>query len=358
MGKAFNPDMLSLARDLNGFTQTDLVDRLTATAPMSQGRLSKIENGLITPSDEDVDALAKATGFRREFFYHPHVRRAEPATYHRKRQKLTRSDWSKIYSRAEIYRISAAILLKSLELAPTRASPPAIDPDERGGLVEDIAISIRQYWSLPRGPVEDVTALIESAGIVIVPFDFGTELCDGFCQHPSEGMPGVIFINTRQPKDRLRFSLAHELGHLVMHRLPNPEMEKQANRFASEFLMPTTDIIKDFHNLSLEKFMALKRYWKTAMSALMHKAKDIGRISESAYRYYMINMGKRGWRTTEPIEIEARETPRLIFQLVRAHMGALGYSLEDLSTLTGLEQTAFQEYFGLVTTPRFRVVPN
>lgn len=354
MDRTFNPDMLSLARDLNGFTQTDLVERLTL--PMSQGRLSKIENGLIAPSDEDVDALAKATGFRREFFFHPHIRRAEPATYHRKRQKLTRADWSKIYSRAEIYRIAASLLLKSLELAPTHKMPPIIDPDERGGRVEEIANSVRQFWSLPRGPVEDVTALLESAGIVVVPFDFGTELCDGFCQHASEGMPPVVFINTRQPKDRLRFSLCHELGHLIMHRLPNPEMEVQANRFASEFLMPTIDIMKDFHSLSLEKFMALKRFWKTAMSALMHKARDVGRISDRGFRYYMINMSKRGWRTNEPVDIDARETPRLIFQLVRAHTGHLGYSLEDLSALTGLQEQEFQEMFGLVTTPRFRIV--
>lgn len=356
MARLFNPDMLSLARDSRGYTQADLIARLGDDHPMSQGKLSKIENGLIAPSDDDVNALARATGYRREFFFHAHVRRAEPATYHRKRQKLTKAEWSKIYSRAEIYRISASLLLKSLELAPTRAAPPVIDPDEHNGRIEDIAISVRQFWTMPRGPIDDVTALLESAGVLVVPFDFGTELCDGFCQHASEGMPPVIFINTKQPKDRMRFSLVHELGHLVMHRLPNPEMEDQANRFASELLMPTADIMKDFHNLSLEKFMALKRYWKTAMSALMRKAKDTGRLSESAYRYYMVNMSKRGWRTKEPIEIEARETPRVIYQFVRAHMGVLNYSLDELSALTGLETQTFEELFGLTTTPKFRIV--
>jgi Zn-dependent peptidase ImmA (M78 family) len=354
MHRMFNPEMLALARDSKGFTQADLIERLDE--PMSQGKLSKIENGLISPTEDDVGSLARALGYRREFFFHPHIRRAEPATYHRKRQKLTKGDWAKIYARAEIYRISTAIFLRSLELAPSRTAVPCIDPDEHNGRVDEIARSVRQLWSMPRGPVDDVTALLESAGIVVIPFDFGTELCDGFCQNAADGMPPVIFINTKQPKDRLRYSLAHELGHIVMHRLPNPEMEKQANLFASEFLMPSSDIAKDFYGLSFEKFMALKKYWKTSMASLMMKARDTGRLTESAHRYYIINMGKRGWRTREPIEIDAREAPRLIFQLVRTHMGHLNYSLDDLSTLTGLESETFQQLFGLVSTPRFRIV--
>ena len=114
-----------------------------------------------------------------------------------------------------------------------------------------MAQSIRQLWLLPRGPVDDVTSLLETAGVIVIGFDFGTDLCDGFSQHGSDNLPPIIFTNTRQPKDRLRFSLVHELGHIVMHRLPNPNMEAEANRFAAEFLMPTSDITKDFYNLSL-----------------------------------------------------------------------------------------------------------
>ncbi len=354
MARAFNPEMLALARESKGFTQGDLIDRLAE--PMSQGKLSKIENGLIQPTEDDITALADALGYRREFFFHPHLRRAEPATYHRKRQKLSKGDWAKIYAKAEIYRITASIFLRSVELAPSRANPPSIDPDEVGGRVDEIARAVRQAWSMPRGPVDDVTSLMESAGVVVVPFDFGTELCDGFCQSASEGMPPVVFINTRQPKDRLRYSLAHELGHLVMHKIPNPEMERQANLFASEFLMPTADIAKDFYSLSLEKFMALKKYWKTSMAALMLKARDIGRYERKRSPILHDQYVQARLALKEPIEIEARENPKLIYQLVRAHMGHLHYTLDDLSTLTGLPNETFQDFFGLVSTPRFRIV--
>jgi Zn-dependent peptidase ImmA (M78 family)/transcriptional regulator with XRE-family HTH domain len=353
--RRFNPDMLALARDVRGFTQLDLVGGLGDA--MSQAKLSKIENGLVTPTEDEVAALAKALALRREFFFHPHLRRAEPVTYQRKRKKLGKKEWAQIYARAEIHRISAALFLRSVELAPRLKSPPPLDLDEYDGRPEAVALAVRQLWQLPRGPVEDVTSLLENAGILVIGFDFGTDLCDGFGQHATEGMPPVIFVNTRQPKDKLRFTLCHELGHLVMHLLPNPNMEREANAFASEFLMPSADIMKDFYNLSLDRFMALKMYWRTSMQSLIYKARTVGRMSESAFRYYLIEMAKRGWRVKEPVELNnVKESPRVLSQLLRSHLGPLNYSIDDLSALIGLPTSELEEVYGLGGRPRLRLV--
>jgi Zn-dependent peptidase ImmA (M78 family)/transcriptional regulator with XRE-family HTH domain len=347
--------MLALARDARGVTQLDLVAMLRGA--ISQAKLSKIENGLVSPGEDEVRALVSALGFRREFFFHPHVRRSEPPTYHRKRKKLSKKDWVQIYAKAEIYRISTALMLRSVELASRSPLPPAIDPDEYNGRVEEIALAIRQFWSLPRGPVEDMVSTLENAGIVVMGFDFGTELCDGFTQHAGDGLPPVIFINMRQSKDRLRFSLAHELGHLVMHRIPNPGMENEANKFASEFLMPTKDIMKDFYNLSLDRFMALKLHWRVSMQSLIYKAHTSGKMTDSAFRYYMMNMSKRGWRSKEPVELtNVREQPRIMRQLVKSHLGPLQYSIEDLASLTGLQPADVDVFFDVEKTPKLRLV--
>lgn len=357
MFRSFNPDMLALARDARGFTQLDLVAALGGA--LSQAKLSKIENGLVSPSDEDIELLASALHFRPEFFFHPHVRRSEPATYHRKRKKLAMKDWAKIYAKAEIYRISASLFLRSVELTSRSRPLPSIDPDEFDGRIEEIAGAVRAALGLPRGPIEDVVSILENAGIIVVGFDFGTELCDGFAQHSTDGMPPVIFINMKQPKCRLRYSLAHELGHIVMHRIPNPNMEKEANRFAAEFLMPTQDISKDFYNLSLDRFMALKLRWKTSMQALIYKANTTGKMSDSAFRYYMSSMSKRDWRTKEPVElVNVREQPRIMRQLVRAHLQDLNYSNDDLSALTGLAAPDLDALFDLERAPKLRLVLN
>ena len=347
--------MLSLARELRGLTQIQLGSALDGS--ISQAKLSKIENGLIAPNERDVAALAEALGLRAEFFCLPHMRRAEPPTFHRKRKKLGKADWIKIYAKAEVYRISTAMLLRSLELAPKLTPPPAIDPDEHDGCVEEIATAVRQFWMLPRGRVDDLTGLLESAGVVVIQFDFGTDLCDGFSQAGVAGLPSVIFVNSRQPKDKLRFTLAHELGHLVMHRLPTPAMEDEANRFASEFLMPSRDIAKDFHGLSLEKFMALKLHWRVSMQSLIIKAHNAGKLTDSNYHYYMLQLSKKGWRLREPIEIkDVNEAPRILRQVIRSHLGPLQYSIDDVSGLLGLQPQEIEEFYGVTERARLRVV--
>jgi len=354
MNSPFNPDMLILGRELRGLTQSELV-RSTA-GKISQGKLSKIENGLVSANDEDVKVFASALRVRETFFYLPHRRRAEPPTYHRKRQKLSKSDWARIYATAELHRISAATLLRSVELTPKLPSAPSIDREEYAGRIEEIANHVRGYWSVARGPIPSVTQLLENAGVIVCLFDFGTELCDGFSQHGTGSFPPVIFANSRQPIDRLRFTLAHELGHIVMHSLPNPNMEDEANRFAAEFLMPTSDIVKDFYNLSLERFMSLKVFWRSSMHSLVYKAHKVGRLTESNYRYYLMQMSKKGWRTKEPIDVDAPEKPRILDQVVRAHLNVLSYNISDLSTLLGLYDDELGDRYGLIERPRLKLV--
>ena len=77
-------------------------------------------------------------------------------------------------------------------------------------------------------------------------------------------------------------------------------------------------------------------HWRASMHALVYKAHTVGRLSESAYRYYLTQMAKRGWRTKEPIELVApKESPRIVRQVVRSHLGPLKYSLGDLGGGTG-----------------------
>lgn len=134
-------------------------------------------------------------------------------------------------------------------------------------------------------------------------------------------------------------------------------MEKQANQFASEFLMPTQDIMKDLYGLSLDRFMALKLYWKTSMAALIRKAFNTGKLNESRYRYFMVQMSKRGWRSTEPVELtNVREKPRVVMQMVRSHLGPLEYTLEDMSRLTGLRTDEIEAMYGLAERPKLRLV--
>ena len=241
-------------------------------------------------------------------------------------------------------------LLDSIDLDNRLPSVPSIDPDQYDKDIPTIARIVRQRWGLRRGPVEDLTKIVEDAGVVIISFDFGTPLIDGFCQHAGDGLPAVIFINSRQPKDRYRFSLANELAHLVMHQTPNQDQELQANLFASELLMPTDDIRSQLYNLSINKFMDLKLHWGCSMQAIIYKAWQTGRISDRMFKYYNIEMSKRGFRSKEPVSWNASsETPSTLRQVISTYVEDLQFTTEDFGEMFGLrdeEVTALYELSG------------
>lgn len=356
MNKAFNPDMLILGRMARGLSQSALAD---CVPRLSQSRLSRVEAGLTIPIEEEVGALAQALRFRPELFFRAHSRRAMPATYHRKRQRLTKGGWDAIYARAELVRIAIADMLNSVELTLNRRPPPSIELEDFHDDPDAIAEAIRQFWEIPRGPIADVTRIVEGAGVIVVHLDFGSDLIDGFSQHAMDRIPPIIFVNQKLTTDRLRFTLCHELAHLLLHLMPNPKMEDQANSFASAFLMPRDDIRHELYSISLERLKALKLSWKTSMSALVRRARDLGKISEASYKYYNIEMSRRGWRTKEPVDIiQEIERPRIVRQLVDAHIGKLEYSISELAKLVGWEDRELDETFGVSQRPRLRLVVN
>lgn len=330
----FNNDMLVVARFARGMSQEEAVERIRS---LSQPTYSRIEAGLKRPTSDEVDGIAKGLGYRRDFFFHPFRRRPMPALFHRKRQRLTNRDWERIFARSEVRRICISLLLDSVHLKPKREFPPLMEPSVLSMDPPEIAASVRKLWMLPRGPISDVTSLIESAGVLIVPFDFGTDLIDGFSEKTHDNLPPIIFLNSRQPKDRFRFTLAHELGHIVMHRTAYPEMEDEANLFAAEFLMPSDDIRSDMYNTSLEHLLMLKGKWLVSVSSLVMCAKRIGRLNEKEYTDRHKEISRRGWRTNEPLPLSNDiERPRIVERLLNAHTEKLGYSPDDLSKIFGL----------------------
>lgn len=337
--------MLLVARLARGLSQEDAVERIRS---MTQPTYSRIEAGLRRPTVDEVDEISRGLGYRRSFFAHPFRRRAMPALFHRKRQKLANKDWERIFARSEIRRICIALMLETVRLTPKQPPPPLMEVTDTGNSPSRIASAVRQLWMLPRGPVPDLTRVMEAAGIIVIPFDFGTNLIDGFSERTADTLPPLVFVNSRQPKDRLRFTLAHELGHIVMHRLPYPEMEGEANEFAAEFLMPSDDVCLDFFATSLDHLLLLKGKWRTSVASLVLCAKRLGRLNEVEYLDRNKELSGRGWRANEPLPLpDDIEQPRVVEQLVNAHTKKLGFSNEELS-----------KRFGLMSSDPESVVPD
>jgi Zn-dependent peptidase ImmA (M78 family)/DNA-binding XRE family transcriptional regulator len=351
------PAMVTLAREGRGLTQSKLADLIG----ISQGHLSKIEAGLIPATDQIAERLAVALNYPVEFFAltEPIYGPGTSEFFHRKRQALSSRLLDQLHATINIRRIHVSRLLRAVELDPDAI--PELDPDEFGENSAEVARAVRAAWSLTKGPVHNVTHAIEDAGGIVLLSDFGTPLLDAVSRWVP-GLPPLFFVNQDAPGDRARLTLAHELGHMVMHRVARPDMEVQAFEFASEFLMPERDIRMQLDGLTLDRLIALKLHWKVSMQALLRRAQDLGRIEPGKARYLWSQIARAGYRTREPVEGDIpREEPRQLAEILRIYREPLAYSPEQLARLLKLNLDELAILYDVqvdTARPRLRLIES
>jgi Zn-dependent peptidase ImmA (M78 family) len=134
----------------------------------------------------------------------------------------------------------------------------------------------------------------------------------------------VIVLNPTAPGDRQAWNLAHETAHLVLHyplTARQDDIEKEADRFAAELLMPKDAMLSEIAiPVTLSTLAELKSRWRVAMSALLRRAKELDVVTERQYKYLLMNMQQRGWRQHEPVEIPA-DRPRGLRKMAEVTYG-------------------------------------
>jgi Zn-dependent peptidase ImmA (M78 family)/transcriptional regulator with XRE-family HTH domain len=344
----FNPDMVRLARDAREATQGDLAD----WSGVTQALISKIENGLTQPSDEVADKIADALKFPRSFFLQQERAIGFPPFHYRKRSRLGTKALASIGASINIRRQHVSKLLRSYDL-DVQKPIPQIDLDQTGLTPEQVAGRLREYWLLPRGPIDNLVELIERAGGIVILTRFGTDLLDAL-SFRLEGLPPLFFLNRDVSGDRFRFSLAHELAHIVLHSTPDDDqkMEAEADRFAAAFLMPAPDIRPYLSTVKISTLSRVKAYWKVSIKSLIKRAHDLKLVTDHYYKVLNIQYNK-AFSQGEPVEI-ALERPSLLANIFQFHMRALGYTLRELADLLCLREEDMR--LAYVEGPRLRLV--
>jgi Zn-dependent peptidase ImmA (M78 family)/DNA-binding XRE family transcriptional regulator len=348
-----NREMLVLARQARCLTQTELAEKLG----ISQAQVSKIENGLDRADPALVARYAQVLDYRPSFFFQTNSLVGLPPYHHRKRARLGAKKLDAIYAELNIRRLHLQTLVRSAELDTPKALPDLRLEDFENDSAEAARV-LREHWLLPRGPIKDVTRAVENAGVLVLVCNFGTDLLDGLSLRV-EGLPPLIFLRADMSGDRYRFTLAHELGHLIMHWF-NPTaddlMEKQADRFAGAFLMPAHDIGPQLHGLTLSKLVMLKQVWGLSMQAILYRAKDLGEVNERQSEALWRQISRAGYRKTEPVDVP-RERPTLLTEVVELHLDDLGYDVEDVSRMLHLNVAEFVRLY-LQGSSKLRAVPT
>jgi Zn-dependent peptidase ImmA (M78 family) len=211
----------------------------------------------------------------------------------------------------------------------------------------EIARKIRYEMKLYRGPVLSFSTLLENNGIVIMRMDFGTDKIDGLSTVTPSNRK-IMFINSLMPNDRVRFSEAHELGHLIMHiakpSRTSEDAEREADEFASEFLMPKDDVANELRGLTFRKLAQLKRKWGVSMRALVRRARDIGNMTDADYRNMQINFSKRGYAKEEPAPLPS-DNPTIVSETLSLYKNELGYTDEDMRHLMRIGKEDYFNWF-------------
>ena len=315
-------------------SQKELAD----STGITQGHLSKIEHGLTVPTGETIERLSDSLGVPVDFFFQKDKTYGLPFTAHpvepmyRKKSSVRKKSIDFVISMINWQLMHIRKMLNSIDV-PVEFELPFLDPQEVKGGASAIASKIRGLWMAPSGPIKHLASYVERSGCIVIMSDWGTVNIDGITLKVPD-LPHCIFINDNRPADRIRFTLAHELAHIVMHSTPYPEMEDEANEFASELLMPAMDIYHDLVNVTLKKLANLKNYWRCSMASILQRASDLNCITQRQAKNLWVQMSKYGFRKQEPSEIpDDEEMPTVLGKMIELFFAELDYTKDELSKL-------------------------
>lgn len=329
-------DVVLIARRAQGMTQEELAQRLG----VKQAALSRYENNLRVPEPEMLTRLAAALSVTVDFLtHHFEMQGALAADTHMRRQKSAKvADWRMGEARLNLYRMRSSFLLERIGVT-TQNQVPVFDPDDTSPA--DAAQLLREQWRMPIGPVRNLTGWLESAGIIVLEEDFGTHRIDGMSQWA--GTYPVMTVNIGHTPDRRRMTLAHELGHLVLHSTyPSRTAEQDANDFAAELLMPEHIVSRDLKtkDLTTARLIDLKAVWGVSIQVLYERAYQFHMVSSEARQKFYRYLNSKGWKRNEPYpEVVTEERPELAASVVE-ELRARGLDMTEIASLTGMSEAS------------------
>lgn len=320
--KEFRGERLKSARLFRGKTLTELSDM----TGISKQSLSLYENDGNKPDYERGQSLATALRFPYEYFLQEDgCRTTTEVTYFRSLASATKMDRTAQSLKLDFVAKMYEVLLNYIDFPVLNL--PTVDFygsddefDDAGNEamlkeIELIAKQVRDLWSLGDGPIQDVQYVLEQNGILVTGFDTNEDKIDAFSQRTILDNGEVYFICVDQgskPEGRIRFDMAHELGHILLHPwsesldlITKEEFklrEKQANMFASAFLLPRSSFDKDVlaYPTDIKYYLWLKKKWRSSAQSMMYRSNQIGAISDNQFQYMMRMVSKQGWRMKEP----------------------------------------------------------
>lgn len=303
------------ARDFCALTQVALAD----LSGLPQSRISEIESGRVRSTTEDVERISRATGFPASFFHAGPLPDLSDGYFRRlKRGKAVASRQVRAQARQIVdlvQRAEGVVTMPPIRVAPVRG----VDD------IEALAAQVRDHAGLgQRDPIPNLTRAVERSGVVVAALPGAITDHYGFSAWPDFGLDGrpIILFSRTDPGDRQRFTVAHELGHLLMHsplrddEIDRDDAEKEANRFAAALLLPREVALEAMQApLTLTQLANIKAANGVSIGLCAQRARDLGLITDARFVSLRKQMTSRGWHRKEPVEVPP-ESPLLIRKIL------------------------------------------
>lgn len=339
---------IRLARERRGLTKAAMAEALGVTARAVQNYEA---DG--APRDR-AQALAGVLRVREGFFDLPALASIDSEQgFFRARRRASATQLTSA-------RAAASIGREAYEWIAARFQLPAVDvPDLDGMFGAEAALTLRAVWGRNEGPLPNLVQLAESHGVRVMSLPPGPDVVDAFSAW-LDGVP-YVFLSTSKTAERSRFDLAHELGHLVMHSRReatevdggqrSSSLEREADEFASAFLMPARDVLAHSgQEPAVRQILELRDYYRVSALAMTRRLFDLGRLRDWSYRQNCITLSQRGYRSTEPGGIR-RERSR-VFDVVFAQLRSGGTKPAAMCAELGIEIIDLHDMtFGQVPIP-------
>ncbi|WP_120498159.1 XRE family transcriptional regulator [Kiloniella sp. EL199] len=369
----FKGKKLTYARNRVGMSMQDIADLIS----VKRQYVHKIETGKESKSfsGDQLLLIANHLGVDVEYFFKEneisisndrlHFRSVSIPNYIRDRAKIYAEDF-----------IAVCLYIRNY-IEPLGLELPHFDLDEQCGTenitsnahhkleIEAIANEVRVILGLGFGPISNMVRVLETSGVIICTAPEISQKVDAFC---NDDIFPVVVRNDYKSPVRCRFDLAHELGHLILHKgmnndvVENPMIEKQANHFASCLLLPKTTFMTEFpqfhsKRIPWDSLLEMKLRWKVSIAALIMRAHELGLITDAARQKAFIHISHKGWRTCEPgdkpehqkyIELEQ---PELIKNAVQLIMNTHKNFLPEMKAHLNFSNSLIRETIGMPNIP-------
>lgn len=293
---------LKLARSAAGLSLRALEGRIGRR--VTAQAIGKYERDETMPSSGVLIALAEALGVTVEYLTSDQDLVLEAVEFRKKaisRKREERRVQAGVVDLLERYlAVEELLALPSTEWDKPREAPYPVVGDLAA--VDHAALSLRTHWGLGRNPIPSMVELLEESGIKVLAFDLNT--IGGLTAYARRGasrVASVIVVNFRDAGERQRFTLTHELGHLVLDVDAGADAEKAAHRFAGAFLMPA-DVLRMAigrrrTSVGWNELFSLKRRFGVSVQALVYRCRDLGIINDALYERLFRAMSRFGWRS-------------------------------------------------------------